>query len=237
VRDPAEIHVWRASLDRAPGEVESLRRLLSPEELERAERLIFPDHSRRFIVARGCLRRILARYLDIAPGDIRFDYAPQGKPRLAARHVPVPPLHFNLAHSDELALIAVTGIAPIGIDVERIRPECPGEQIARHFFSVGEIDRLGRLDPEQRASAFFRCWTRKEAFIKATGHGLSRPLDQFEVTLAPGEAASLLRTAWDPGEAAHWSLRTLEAGPGYAAALAVRGHGYRLHGWQLEQPA
>ena len=237
VHDAAEVHVWRASLDRSPGELEAFRRLLSPDELRRAERLISGVHRRRFIAARGCLRSILARYLAIAPAAIGFDYGPQDKPRLGGRHATEPALHFNLAHSDALALFALTGIGAVGIDVEPIRPECPAEQIARHFFSDGEIDHLGRLAPQERAGAFFRCWARKEAFIKAIGLGLSLPLDQFDVTLAPGEPASLLRTAWDPGEAAHWSLRALEAGPGFAAALAVRGHGYRLRCWQFEPPA
>ncbi|MBI3375939.1 MAG: 4'-phosphopantetheinyl transferase superfamily protein [Betaproteobacteria bacterium] len=237
VQDAAEVHVWRASLDRTPEEIEAFRHLLSPDELRRAERFVFEVHRHRFIAGRGCLRSILARYLAIAPADVAFDYGPQDKPQLAAGHATGQPLHFNLAHSDALALFAVTGIGAIGVDLEQIRPDCPAEQIARHFFSDNEVDRLGRLPSEERATAFFHCWARKEAFIKAKGVGLSLPLDQFDVTLAPGEPASLTRTAWDPGEAAQWSLRSLDAGPGFAAALAVRGHGYRLRCWQFERTA
>jgi 4'-phosphopantetheinyl transferase len=212
VQNEAEVHVWRATLDRPPKEVETYRSMLSPDELLRAERLIFPEHRRRFIVARGSLRSILARYLAIAPAAIRFEYGPHGKPRLDTSHVLAHPLHFNLTHSNDLALFSVTGLGAIGIDIEQIRPDFSSAQIAKRYFSAGEIEALGMLAPQEYAEAFFRCWTRKEAFIKATGLGLSLPLDQFDVTLNPGETASLLRTAWDPGEAAHWSLRTLEAG-------------------------
>lgn len=237
VQSRSEVHVWRTSLDRSPDDVETFRRLLSSDELHRAERLVFPEHRRRFIAARGSLRAILARYLAIAPAAIRFEYGPHGKPQLDTSHALAHPLHFNLAHSAELALFAVTGVGAIGIDVEQIRPDYPSAQIAKRYFSIVEIEALGRLAPQKYAEAFFRCWTRKEAFIKATGQGLSLPLDQFDVTLAPGETASLLRTAWDHDEAAHWSLRELEAGKGFAASLAVRGHGYQVHCWGFALPS
>lgn len=233
MQSKSEVHVWRTSLDRSPDDVEAFRRLLSSDELHRAERLVFPEHRRRFIVARGSLRAILARYLAIAPIDIRFEYGPHGKPQLDTSPALAHPLHFNLTHSGELALLSVTGVGAIGIDVEQIRPDYPSAQIAKRYFSAGEIEALGRLAPQEHAEAFFRCWTRKEAFIKATGQGLSLPLDQFDVALAPGEPASLLRTAWDHGEAAHWSLHKLEAGKGFAASLAVRGNGYQVHCWEF----
>lgn len=237
VQDAAEVHVWRASLDRAQDEVEAFRQLLSPDELRRAERFVFDEHRARFVAGRGCLRSILARYLAIAPADIGFDYGPQDKPRLAGRHATEPALHFNLAHSDGIGLFAVTGIGAIGVDLEQMRRDCPAEQIARHFFSDNEVERLGALAFQDRAAAFFQCWARKEAFIKAKGLGLSLPLDQFDVSLAPDEPASLLRTAWDPHEAAQWSLRALDAGLGFAAALAVRAYDYRLQCWQFELSA
>lgn len=237
VPNRTEVHVWRIPLDRPHEEVEAFRLLLTPDEHHRAERLVSPVHSRRFIVARGSLRAILARYLAVAPATIRFEYGSHGKPQLGSSHALVHPLHFNLAHSGELALLSVTGLGAIGIDVEQIRPDYPSEKIAKRYFSAGEIEALGRLAPQAYADAFFRCWTRKEAFIKATGRGLNLPLDQFDVTLAPGESAQLLRTAWDPGEAAHWSLRELEAGKGFAASLAVRGHSYRVHCWEFAPPS
>ena len=231
VQSSSEVHVWRTSLDRPSEEVEAFRRMLSSDELHRAERLVFPEHRRRYIVARGSLRSILARYLAVAPAAIRFEYGPHGKPQLDTSYALAHPLYFNLAHSDELALYAVTGLGAIGIDVEQILPDYPSAQIAKRYFSAGEIEALGKLAPQEYAEAFFRCWTRKEAFIKATGRGLTLPLDQFDVTLAPGEAPALLRTAWDPGEAAHWSLQKLEAGNGFTAALAVRGHNFQMHCW------
>lgn len=228
-----EVHVWQVTLDLAQDEVERLKRWLSTDELGRAERLIFADHRKRFIAARGSLRAILGRYLNIAPADICFEYALHGKPQLAAIHVLPQPLYFNLAHSEEIALIAVTGIGAVGIDVERIRPAYPSEQVARNFFSPGEIGRLGKLPAHEYDHAFFHCWTRKEAFIKATGQGLLLPLDQFEVSLPHEESATLLRTDWNPDEAANWSLHQLEAGAGYAASLAVRGHDFQLKCWTL----
>jgi 4'-phosphopantetheinyl transferase len=238
MRDPmgglsAEVHIWNASLERSPAEVEGFLRLLSPEEVHRARRLMFDDKRRRFIVARGCLRSILSHYLDLPPADIGIRSAEHGKPLLEAKHASVTPLHFNLSHSGELALVAVTGVGETGVDIEEIRPAFPVDQVARHFFSAGEVLCLGSLDPEERTAAFFRCWTRKEAFIKAHGMGLSLPLDQFDVSLAPGDPPALLRTAWDPREVSNWSLREVRTQPGFAASVAVRGHGYRLQCRQL----
>jgi 4'-phosphopantetheinyl transferase len=130
-----------------------------------------------------------------------------------------------------VALYAVTRAREVGIDVELIRSDLKIEQIAERFFSHHEIATLRALPTELRQSAFFRCWTRKEAYIKATGKGLSLPLDQFEVSLTPGEPAALLSTQPDPNEAQRWSLRELTPAPGYAAALAVEGHGWCLACW------
>jgi 4'-phosphopantetheinyl transferase len=227
------VHIWRTSLDSSPDKVEVFRPLLASDELARAERLIFPEHKRRFILARGHLRRILSSYLNIAPNEIRFDYGVHGKPRLSAFHAGSPPLHFNLAHSGEIALYAVTGLGEVGVDVERIRPDMASIKIAERYFSVGEVEALKSLSSNQQTDAFFNCWTRKEAFLKATGQGLTLPLDQFEVSLTPGEHAQLLRTGWDSGEAAHWTLCDLKVGEGYRAALALRGHDYQLQCWDL----
>ena len=232
VTSAQEVHVWRTFLDRSPDEVELLGSLLSHDEHHRAERLIFPEDRQRFIVARGSLRTILSRYLSIAAVDIHFEYGLHGKPQLSPELAQ--PLYFNLSHSANLALVSVTGLGATGIDIEQLSPDFPCIQIARGFFSPTEIEELGRLPTAEHCSAFFRCWTRKEAFIKATGKGLSLPLDQFDVTLA--ETATLLSTAWDRDEAAQWSLHTLDAACGFAASLAVRGHGYSLHCWTFDQP-
>jgi len=126
----------------------------------------------------------------------------------------------------------VTYRRAIGVDLERIRRQPAEEQIAERFFSPREVEALHALPVSMREDAFFTCWTRKEAYVKATGDGLSLPLDQFEVSLTPGEPATLLNTRWDPNEACLWSLRELIPGPGFVGAIAVKGHGWRLACWQ-----
>ena len=229
-----DVHVWRASLEQTPETVEALRQLLSPDERARADRFHFEKDRRHFVVARGVLRRLLGRYLDMAPNALRFAYADQGKPHLAAEITQqVTPLKFNLAHSGGLAVYAFTDLGEIGVDLEQINPHFTGDDIARRFFSASEIACLDQLPAEARALAFFNCWTRKEAFIKAKGMGLSLALDQFDVTLAPGQKAELLRTRWDQSEAGRWSLRPLEIGVGYVGAVAVEAHDWQLNCWEF----
>jgi 4'-phosphopantetheinyl transferase len=228
-----DVHVWRASLEPVPEIVAQLRALLSPDECARAERFRFEIDRCHFIIARGILKTILGRYLEIAPAQIEFVYADRGKPRLADS-IAQPALKFNLAHSGSLALYAFTRIGDVGVDIEHIRPELAGDDIARRFFSPHEIASLDQLPIHERQQAFFNCWTRKEAFIKAKGLGLSLPLDQFDVTLAPTETAALLRTRWDEDEAARWSLTALDAGAGYVAALAIEAKEWQLSCWHYD---
>lgn len=225
-----DVHVWRASLDLPASGVQSLQHTLAADELSRAERFHFQKDCKRFIVARGLLRAILSRYLDMEPGQLRFCYSPYGKPALAT--TPGQDISFNVSHSHGLAFYAVTRGREIGVDLERIREDLDCEQIAARFFSPHENAVLRALPAKLKPEAFFNCWTRKEAYIKAKGGGLSSSLDQFDVSLAPGEPATLLKTRGDPEEATHWSLRALRPGPGYVAALAVEGHGWRLACWQ-----
>jgi len=225
---PKEVHVWRASLDLTTTLVERLRQFLSPDELARADRFHFERDQQHFIVARGCLRTILSRYLRMHAAEIEFAYGDKGKPQLAGSCARSQTFYFNLAHSEGLAIYAVTRVGEIGIDLERIRPEFTGDEIANRFFSPGEVACLNGMPKEQRAEAFFNCWTRKEAFIKAMGRGLSLPLDQFEVTLTPGDPAQLLRTTWDEDEAARWSLKSIDVERGYVAAVALAAHDWCL---------
>ena len=230
----AEVHVWRASLEQPPEIVEGLRQLLSTDEQTRAARFHFEKDRRHFIVARGVLRKLLGRYLEIAPTDLRFAYADHGKPALAPEIAEqVTPLKFNLAHSGGLAVYAFSCLGEIGVDLEHIKPEFTGDDIARRFFSTTEVACLDQLPADARALAFFNCWTRKEAFIKAKGIGLSLALDQFDVTLAPDQKAELLRTRWDESEADRWSLRTLEIGAGYVGAVALEAHNWQLNCWEF----
>lgn len=226
-----EVHVWRASLDLPASRVRGLQQTLAADERARAERFYFQKDREHFIVARGVLRDILGRYLDMQPGQLRFCYSPNGKPALA-REFGGDALRFNLSHSHGLALYAVNSGREIGVDIERIRHDLAKEQIAERFFSPHEVSVLHALPANMQKEAFFTCWTRKEAYIKATGKGLTFPLDIFDVSLVPGEPAALLSTKWDPQEASRWSLQELNPGPGYVAAIAVEGHHWRLKCWQ-----
>jgi 4'-phosphopantetheinyl transferase len=227
------VHVWRACLDLPDSGVETLRRTLAVDELGRAKRYRFERDRRRFIVARGLLRAILAGYTGVEPGQLRFRYGPRGKPRLVGE-IGGRALCFNVAHAHELALFAVARGREIGVDVEYVREDFAGIEIAERFFSPREVVTLRQLPAEARTKAFFNCWTRKEAYIKARGDGLSLPLDRFDVSLAPDEPAALLSIAWDPEEASRWSLMELAPGPGYVGAVAVEGRGWQLRCWHWD---
>jgi 4'-phosphopantetheinyl transferase len=230
-----EIHVWRASLDRVREEAGRLFETLDPEERQRAARFAFERHRRRFVVARGVLRNILARYLSLHPGEIVLQFNEYGKPSLKAGAGGAPPLHFNVSHAEETALYAFSAELEVGVDVEYVRRDMSTAGIAEQFFSPEEVRAFRGLPEHLRTEAFFNCWTRKEAYIKALGKGLSHPLDLFTVSLAPGQPASLLRDETDPAGAGQWSLRELQVGPGYAAALAVRKRDWRLRCFDWNQ--
>ena len=194
------------------------RGLLAPDEMDRAGRFRFAHLRRSFILARGVLRILLGRYLNAAPGDIEFSYGSKGKPALAAGNR----LQFNASHTGDLALFAFTLDCEIGVDVEAIRPMPDIERVAKRFFCAEETEELMSLPAGQREHGFFLCWTRKEAYIKATGDGLSTPLDAFRVTLLPGAAAGMIHLERDLIAAQAWTLHDLALAPGYAAALAYR---------------
>jgi 4'-phosphopantetheinyl transferase len=228
-----EAHVWRLRLEQQSDLRESFLRTLDQDERERADRFHFEKHRRHFVVGRGGLRTLLARYLETKPDEVRFSYGANGKPALDGEHRDSP-LRFNASHSGDLAVYAFVQNHEIGIDVEYITREVASEDIARRFFSAHEVEALNALPEAQRAAAFFRCWTRKEAYIKAIGSGLSHPLDEFDVTLAPGEAAALLRVQRDPESVARWSMFDLDVGEGYTAALAIDGPVHKLDGFELK---
>jgi surfactin synthase thioesterase subunit/phosphopantetheinyl transferase len=223
---PDEVHVWRLRLDRPAGEIERLANLLDAAEGERAGRFRFPRDRNRFVTGRGLLRTVLARYLGQAPEAVRFRYAAQGKPLLADS-----PLQFNLAHSDNLALVAVAGPRAVGVDVERRRATVDTLLIADRYFAPDELGALKALPPDQRLTGFFTTWTRKEAYMKATGLGLQMPLERFAILQTPGTHGLRLSLLDDPADAARWSLRDLAPGPEFVGALAVAGHGWRLQCW------
>jgi 4'-phosphopantetheinyl transferase len=221
-----EVHVWLPELDPPAECLQHMAQCLSENELIRAGRFHFKRDKKRFIVRRSVLRMILGCYLNIEPNSVQFSDCLHGKPYLEET-VGDSTLQFNLGNSNDIALYAFTRCREIGVDIEYLRALPDADQISERFFSANENATLHALPASQRQQAFFNCWTRKEAYIKAIGKGLSQPLDQFEVSLEPTEPASLLNVEGDPGEASRWSLSTLTPPPGYVAALAVEGHNWR----------
>ena len=223
--------MWRASLDMAAAPLQTLKHALSPDECRRAERYRFALDCDRFIARRGLLRAILARYLHGGPDRLRFCYGAHGKPALVDSRGK-PPLRFNVSHSGGLALYAVACDREVGIDLERVRPDVYDGEIAERFFSSREVASLRALPATAQVEAFFRCWTRKEAYVKARGEGLSIPLDQFDVSLAPGEPAALVNVSGEPREPSRWSLHSVSPAPDYAGALAAEGQPVGVVCWQ-----
>lgn len=215
-----DVHIWQGKLDPCPeGEVPRLVRLLSDDEKERAARFRFEKNRNEFILSRGWLRMLLGQYLGVSPGELVFAYSAHGKPGIG---VPaMARLGFNLSHTDTMAMFAFAWNRRVGIDIEKPREDVNVEELAERFFSSAEKQVIRDLPPENRREAFFRCWTRKEAYIKAIGEGLSHPLHQFDVSLAPGETHALLCTRPDADEASRWMLRDVPVGAGYVSAVAV----------------
>jgi 4'-phosphopantetheinyl transferase len=221
---PGEVHVWRFTLDPPADLAARFEETLSDDERRRADRFHTEALRRRFVAGRGGLRAALGAYFGIDPAEVTFEYGPHGKPVLACGFVPA--TAFNLSHSHELALFALTSVGAVGVDLEAIRPmEEHGRRLIRRFFSPAEQAEYLALPVADRLAAFFRGWTRKEAFLKATGTGLATVLHSFDVTLGPSAPAALLRVADDPAATARWSLFDLDPGPGYAGALAVETRG------------
>ena len=225
------VHVWRAALHVSPSELRAFGDTLAVGERARAERFYFQKHREHFIVGRGLLRDILSRYLDRKPDQLRFCYNAYGKPALI-EETGAEGLCFNLSHSHGIALYALTRGREIGVDIEYFRPDVEAEKLAERFFSPREATVLHALPEHLRKEGFFNCWTRKEAYIKAEGKGMSIPLSAFDVSLTPGEPAALLRSQNDTQETSRWTLQALDPKPGYAAALAVKGHDWELKCWQ-----
>jgi len=218
-----DVHVWRIALDGGHvGASPARLSALAPDERARAGCFRFPTDARRYVEGHVALRTILSGYLDIAPEAVAYAYGTYGKPEIADTLTPSR-LRFNFAHSESLALLTVTWETALGVDIERLRPEIEHATIADRFFSSRERAMLRTVPEHERLSAFFRCWTRKEAYIKARGEGLATPLADFTVSLAPVEPLALLSVRDKPEEAAKWTICDLGAHPEYAAALALNG--------------
>jgi 4'-phosphopantetheinyl transferase len=234
--DADRVHVWRLPLRPPAAVLASVRRNLSPAELERARGIRSPRDREAFVAGRGLQREVLALYAGIEPAEVAYQRGPQGKPVLSGAAGEAG-LRFNASNSGDLALVALSWGRDVGVDLERLHAMPDLVALARRFFTASESDALAAMEPPVREAAFFRCWTLKEAFVKAAGGGLSIRLDAFEVAFADPGAAALLATRDDPSEAARWTLVSLDPGSGYAGALAVEGDGWSLGCFDWHPPA
>lgn len=215
-----EVHIWRTSLVKTFQEKTRLQTFLAADEIVRARSFLSQEQQERWIVARGTLRFLLGAYLGICPSRLSFLYNQYGKPTIGGEERAAG-LHFNLSHSADCAFYAFTYRRRLGLDVEHLRSNLAGLRLARKKFALGEYEALQALPPREQARAFFTCWTRKEAYIKARGEGIAYGLKSFEVSLKPSEPAALLVNRQNALECERWSMHDLVAGPDYVGALVV----------------
>ena len=226
-----EVHLWQAALDGRPADI--FESFLSADELARANRFHFIKDRNHFVVARGLLRNLLAAYLGINCANLSFSYGAQGKPFLLLDNQSH--INFNISHSHGRAAFAFSRGRELGVDIEYVKDDFDVDLIANRFFSRAEVLSLRTVRADLRKQAFFNCWTRKEAYIKARGEGLSMPLDQFDVTLRPDEPVRLLNNYREEREVSRWSMQAISAPEGYAGALVVEGHDWKLKSFSLEK--
>lgn len=225
-----EAHIWRADLEHDVCFQSSYLKILSPDEKNRAQKFRFTRDSRNFIIARGILRSLIGKYLEINPAEISFQYSEFGKPGIADNHS----LQFNISHSQNIALFAFIKKHHVGVDVEFVNPAIDVKDIAEKFFSTNEIMKLLALPEKQQTLGFFNCWTRKEAFIKAVGEGLSFPLNKFEVSLEPDKPAKLLAAEWEPKDVSKWSIYSISPGLNFVGSLAIEGLVEKVKFWNWQ---
>ena len=211
-----EVHIWRVELGCSQEKLTGFKPLLSPDEIKRADSFLYPDLASRFVAARAILRSILSGYLGKPAREITFRYNEFGKPLLG---LDSKGYCFNLAHSNDYAVIAIALDSRVGIDLEEVRSDFDLVDIAKRFFASIESASLLAFPSEERVDAFFRCWTRKEAFIKAKGKGLSIDLQEFTVSLDDVERSRILSKSGEE----KWNAFHFRPFPGYVAALAAEG--------------
>jgi 4'-phosphopantetheinyl transferase len=227
-----EVHLWTVCLAASDRRIRDFFDSLHDDERRRASAFRFEKHRKRFIIARGLLRALLSSYTGKPAGEIAFSYGANGKPAL--RRADAPSLYFNLAYCEDQIVYALHPDCELGVDLERVR-ELPGaESLARRFFADEEYDELLSLSGVQRNAAFFNCWTRKEACLKAAGDGLFAPLDRFQVSLKPGDAAAVLSLNGDRYAAAQWTLLHITPLEDFVGAVALPTLGVSLEQWKFQ---
>jgi 4'-phosphopantetheinyl transferase len=227
-----DVHVWFAFMDDMVPSFRSFLATLAADEISKTGRFHFQKDRDRYVLTRGLLREILSRYRGSRPGELQFCYSAHGKPALIAERGDER-LSFNLSHANAAVVYAVTRGREVGVDLEYVSGDIDDRELAERCFSPREASALRLLPSGLRQKAFMTCWTRKEAYIKASGEGLSLNLESFDV-LAQGDPAPRLHIESDPREAARWSLADLEAPAGYVAALAIEGNAHRVRYRQWE---
>ena len=225
-----EIQLWRLDLRALAANEKHWLGLLCSDEQARAGRFIPKQPRQHFVATRGMLRTILAAYLATDARKLSLQNSGRNKPSLGSPHADSG-ICFNVAHSGEVALLAFGREREVGVDIEQVRSDIEVDAIARRFFSSSEQQQLAAVASDDKTEAFFRCWTRKEAYVKAKGEGLLLPLHRFDVSVAPRSSDALLATRPDGSEAARWTLREVPAGAGYVAALCVAGRDFQLRSW------
>ena len=225
-----EVHVWSASLDRSAGQVENLNKTLSADEKDRAKRFHFQRDHDHFVAARGILRALLARYLNIGPSQLQFTYNPFGKPTLIGGKG-AGTICFNVSHSRGLALYAIGRGRELGIDLESLQTRLDLGRMAGISFSAPEIAAFHAVPADKRTEVFLSCWTRKESYLKAMGLGLMRDIKQFDVTTGPWGKV-VIHGNGGPKVDSHWSIRELVPGTHYVGAVAVKGPRWQLSCWR-----
>ena len=214
-----DVDVWTFTRPSCSRTAALLWPLLNTQERSRAEAFRFAHDQYRFVITHGALRIILGHYVDVPPAELDFLFSRRGKPAL--KPTPgLPDIRFNLSHSGSRAMLAIAPKREVGVDIECIDARHDGMAIAERFFSLREREALWSLPSDEREQGFFSCWTRKEAYLKARGDGLFTPLQDFDVSVAPGGPV-LLVSRIEPGEADRWHIQELPTEPGYVAALAV----------------
>ncbi|MCL2933876.1 MAG: 4'-phosphopantetheinyl transferase superfamily protein [Trichodesmium sp. MAG_R03] len=222
------VHIWSTNLKLSSGKIEKLSTILSPDEKNRANRFYFERDKNRFIIARGTLRTILSRYLNIEPKKLQFTYSDRGKPYLKNTSI-----LFNLSHSQDLALYGITKVNLIGIDLEYIRPMNDAENLAKRFFALQEYNLIRQLPPQKQQETFLKIWTCKEAYLKAKGDGLGGSLEKVEICLTPEKPVEFFSINGDIEEASHWYLYQFIPQPNYIAAVVVAEKNQKLSFWKI----